>query len=190
MAVALTILLITIWLILARRVWDFVGYFLLIGTIALIVWTLLQREKKPAKLLEFFVKSIALFYVAVSIIWFVWLGITSPEYYAYLNLERFMDTLVLVVLPLSLLPVAISVIVYGLFRTKLKTLEIFLSSWYVSMFVVFIIYQMSSEPASLYSSIAGAIGLALSLVSVSFLIAGILSILYVLLKKEKITEPK
>jgi len=190
LAVALVILLITIWLIWARRIWDFIGYLLLIGVFALILWTLLRREKEPAKLLEFFVKSLVVFYVAVSIIWFVYLGIASPLFYVYFDLESLMDTLVLVVLPLSLLPVAMSVIIYGIFRIKLRFWEFFLSGWYVSTFVVFTIYQLSSEPASPYSSIAGAIAVVLGLLSLSFLIAGIISMVYVILKKQKITEPK
>ena len=119
--VAFTILLITIWLIWARRVWDWTGHLLLLGAIVLIIWTLLLREKKPAKLLEFSIKSLVVCYVATSIFWFVRLRITSPQIYAHLDLEYIMNTLVLNVLPLSLFPVAISVIIYGIFRTKLKT---------------------------------------------------------------------
>jgi len=189
LAVGFTILLITIWLIWARRVWDWTGQLLLLVAIVLIIRTLLLREKKPAKLLEFFVKSLVIFYVATCIIWFVWMGLTSPRYYAYLDLEYLMNTLVLVVLPLSLFPVAISIIIYGIFRILLKPWEIFLSSWYASMFVVFTIYQVSSEPASPYSSIAGAIGAVLGQVFQSFIIAGILTLVYVTLKKPKIEPP-
>jgi len=197
LAVALALLLITIWLIWARRIWDWIGHLLIVGEIALVIWTLLKKEKKTAKLLEFFLKSLVVSYIAVSIIWFVWLGITSPLFYAYLDLERFMNTLVFSVLPLSLLPVAISVIIYGIFRIKLKPWEIFLSSWYVSMFAVFTIYDVWWSlyvrpylPEFYYSSIAGAIALVLGFVFLSFLTAGIFSILYVILRKEKIMKPK
>jgi len=196
LAVGFTILLITIWLIGARRVWDWTGQLLLIGATVLIIWTLLLREKKPAPLLEFFIKSLVVFYAATSIIWFVWLGITAPLFYVYLNLEHLTNQLVLVVLPLSLFPVAISVIIYGIFRIKLKAWEIFLSSWYASMFVVFTAYDVWYSlyvepylPEFYYSSIAGAIVLTLGFVFLSFLIAGILTIIYATLKKPKIQPP-
>lgn len=196
LTVGFTVLLITIWLILAKRVWDWTGNLLLLGAIALIVLSIVLREKKPAKLLEFFVKSLVVFYVAICIIWFVWLRITSPQIYAYLDLEYLMNTLVLVVLPLSLFPVAFSIIIYGIFRIKLKPWEIFLSSWYVSIFVVFTGYQIwwtlyvqPYLPEFYYSSIAVAIVLVLGLVFLSFLIAGIFTIVYVILKKPKSEPP-
>jgi len=190
--VAFTILLITIWLIWASRVWDWTGYLLLIGSILLIVDTLIKKEKKPAKLLEFFVKSLVVCYVVTSIIWFIRLHFTSPQTYAYLDLELLMNLLIFNILPLSLFPVAISVIIYGIFRTKLKPWEIFLSSWYASMFVVFNIYSVWYSiyvrpylPEFYYSSIAGAIGIVFGLVFLSFLITGILTIVYLVLKKQK-----
>jgi len=191
--VAFTILLITIWLIGARRVWDWTGYLLLLGAILLIINTLTKREKKPAKLLEFLIKSLVVCYVAASIIWFVSLHSSSPQIYAYLDLELLMNILIFNVLPLSLFPVAISVIIYGIFRTKLKPWEILLSSWYVSMFAVFNIYSVWYSiyvrpylPEFYYSSIAGAIAIVMGLVFLSFLITGILTIVYLKLKKQKI----
>jgi len=189
--VSFTILLITIWLILARRVWDWTGYLLLLGAILLIMDTLVKKEKKPAKLLEFFIKSFVVCYVAASIIWFIWLSITSPQTYAYLDLELLINMLIFNILPLSLFPVAISVIIYGIFRTKLKLWEIFLSSWYASMFLVFNIYSVWYSiyvrpylPEFYYSSIAGAIAIVFGLVFLSFLITGILTTVYLVLKKK------
>ena len=191
LVVAFTILLITIWLMWARRVWDWTGYLLLLGAILLIMNTLTKKEKKPAKLLEFFIKSLVVCYVATSIIWFIQLNFTSPQTYAYLDLELLMNMLIFNVLPLSLFPVAISVIIYGIFRTKLKPWEIFLSSWYASMFVVFNIYSIWYSiyvrpylPEFYYSSIAGAMALAFGLVFLSFLITGILTTVYLVLKKK------
>ncbi len=195
--VAFTILLITIWLIWAKRVWDWTGNLLLVGAIFLIVWTLLVKEKKQAKLLEFFIKSLIVSYVVTSIIWFINLTIKSPWYYSYLNSELLMNILIFDILPLALLPVAVSVIIYGIFRIKLKAWEMFLSSWYVSVFVVFAIYQVWWSlcvepylPEFYYSPVSGAIALALVLVFLSFIIAGVLTVVYVVLRRQKINEPK
>jgi len=195
-AVGFAILLITIWLISAKRVWDWTGQLLLLGAIALIIWSLLKKEKKPARLLEFFIKSLVVCYVATSIIWFIWLRIASPWYYAHLNLELLMNTLVFVVLPRSLLPVAVSVIIYGIFKIKLKPWEFLLTSWYVSMFVVFTVYDVWWSlfvqpylPDFYYSSSAGWIALILGFVLLAFFIAGILTIIYVILKKPKEEPP-
>jgi len=193
--VASAVLLITIWLIQASRVWDFVGRLLLAGAIAFVTWTLLKKEKQEAKLLEFFIKSLIVSYTTTSIIWFVSLTVTSPWYYSYLNLELLMNILILNILPLALLPVAISIIVYGIFRIRLRAWEIFLSSWYVSMFIVFAIYQVWWDlyvrpylPEFYYSSIAAGIAVVLNLVFLSLLIAGIITILYVVAKRQKTKE--
>jgi len=194
--VAFIILLITILLIRARLVWDWVGQLLLLGIAILTIRTLLVRERKPAKLLEFFVKSFAVFYVATCIIWFVWLRITSPLFYTYLDLELLVNQLILVLF-LSLFPVAFSVIVYGIFRVKLRPWEIFLSSWYASFALIIIgsyiwsALQPPPPPSEFYySSFAGAIALALGLVFLSLIIAGILTVIYMVLKRQKINEPK
>ena len=189
--VAFTILLITIWLIGARRVWDWTGYLLLLGAILLIINTLTKKEKKPAKLLEFLIKSLVVCYVAASITWFISLHSTSPQTYAHLDLELLMNILIFNVLPLSLFPVAISIIIYGIFRTKLKPWEILLSSWYASTFAVFNIYSVWYSinvrpylPEFYYSSIAGAIVIWMGLVFLSFLITGIITTVYLVLKKK------
>lgn len=196
LAVTFTILLITIWLIWTKRVWDWTGDLLLLGTIALILWTLIKREKKPARLLEFSIKSLIVFYAAASIFWFVRLGITSPTYYAYLNLELLTNILIYSILPLALLPTAISIIIYGILRIKLKAWEFLLSTWYASAFMVFtgyqiwwILYVQPNLPDFYYSSAAGAILLTLSLVFLAFLIAGILTIIYKTIREPKIQPP-
>ena len=180
--VAFIIILPIIWLIRAGMVWDWVGLLLLLGVAAIVVTTLLLREKKQARLLGFFLKSLVVSYAVTGVIWFVWLGVTSPQIYVDLNFEGLMNMLVLSVFILSLLPVAISVIIYGIFRIKLKAWEIFLSSWYVSIFAVFTIG--ARPPASQYSSIAGGIGEFLTQVFWSLFVAGILTGLYVILKEK------
>jgi len=195
--VGISILLITIWLIWNHSVWEWTGNLLLLCAIAFIAWTLIVREKRQARLLEFFIKSLVVSYTVTSMIWFVNLAATSPWYYSYLNSQLLMSILILNILPLALLPVAISVIVYGIFRIRLRAWEMLLSSWYASVFIVFTIYQVWWSlyvkpylPEFYYSSIAGAIGLALGLVFLSFTIAGILTLIYVVLRKQKIDEPK
>jgi len=188
LAVGVTVLLITIWLVFARRVWDWVGQTLLACSVALIVWTAVLRKKEPARLLEFFLKSLIVSYMVTSVFWFVMLGVTSPWYYAFLNQNLLMNILIFTVLPLALLPVAISVLVYGIFRIRLKAWEFLLSSWYVVTFVVFTAYQLwwslvirPNLPDFYYSSIAGAIALSIGLVILAFIIAGVLTIIYAVL---------
>jgi hypothetical protein len=175
--VAFIILLPIIWLIRAGMVWDWVGLLLLLGVAVLVVWTLLLREKKQARLLEFFLRSLVVSYAVTSVIWFVWLGVRSLQIYVDLNFEGLMNMLVLSVFVLSLLPVAISVILYGLFRIRLRAWEMFLPSWYVSVFAVFTI---GARPAaSQYSSIAGGLGEFFGQVFLSLFIAIILTVVYV-----------
>ena len=187
LAVALAIILVAISLIWARV--DLVGLPLLIGAFVLVIWTLIRKEKTPAKLLEFFVKSLVVCYVTTSIIWFVWMRITSPMfYYSYFILERTIGTLVAVVLPLSLFPVAISVIIYGIFRIKLKASEVFLSLWYTSIFTGAISYSVwyylninPYQPA--ISNISEAISSAFNFAFLTFPVTGILTIIYLKVKK-------
>jgi len=188
--VGFTILIITVWLIWAHRVWEWTGNLLLLGAIVLIVRALFVKEKKPAKLLEFSIKSLLVSYVVTSVIWFINLTIRSPWYYAYLNAELLMNILIFDILPLALLPVAVAVIIYGIFRIRLKAWEFFLACWYTSTFAVFAIYQVwwnlyvrPSLPEFYYSSSAGAIVLSIGLVLLALLIAGTLTVIYARFKK-------
>jgi hypothetical protein len=197
--VAFTILLVTIWLIWAWRVWDWTGYLLLLGPILLIMDALFKKEKKPTKLLEFTVKSLVVCYVATSIIWFIWLHFTSPQIYTTLDSEYFMNILVLNVLPLSLFPTAISVIIYGIFRVKLRVWEVFLSSWYASIFVfisyfyfVWRTYQQTSYSEYTGPIHAGALSditLGFFIFQLSFFPALIYTIIYTKYKKSQIQKP-
>ncbi len=172
---ALTILLITIWVVLFRHengVWDFVAGLLLACGILPIIWALLEKESdklnlgimllvllgiawliwvwnvsilivlpllvlalvavkwtlsnktKPARLLGFFVKTFTLFLIGTGIAYFIWLKFTMPAYLSFrfqLELEYGM---ILFVIPISLLLEAISIIIYGIFRTKLKLVKL------------------------------------------------------------------
>jgi hypothetical protein len=179
LAVVFTIILITSWLVWARRVWDWVRLLLLAGAIVLIIWTLLLRGKKPAKR-EFFLKSLAVSYIATSIIWFTWLFLTSPPPVDIFS--NLMKTL-LVAPPLSFFPVSISIIIYGIFRKKLNALEIFLSSWYASIFAGLIYdgvwYYLNINPYQPPETV----GVAFTFAFLSLPIACILTIVYLILKK-------
>ena len=75
----------------------------------------------------------------------------------------------------------------------MRAWEFFLSSWFVSMFIVFVGYYwwwwpLYVEPYMLefsYSAPGAGIAFMLFLVLLAFLIAGILTIVYVILKKQK-----
>ena len=98
------------------------------------------EKKKPIDFLKFLVRSLIVCYIASSVVWSVWLAIWSPSYYVDARPQDHMNTLVLNILPLSLLPLAISVIIYGIFRIKLNLLEILLSSWSISTIEVLVFW--------------------------------------------------
>jgi len=176
--VAFIILLTIIALIVARVVSDWAGLSLLYAVSAVAFTSLQIREKRPVRLSKFFVKSLEVSYIVAVIIWFVWVFATFPSFsfvvYNYLNPVSLVSALILFVFPTSLLPVAISVIIYGIFRTRLRVWEIFLSSWYVLIFVAY----------------AGGISDLLWRVFLALLVAGILSVVYVVRKRRKINESK
>jgi len=187
--VALAILVASTWLILALGIRDSIGNLLLGSVIALFIWVLLG-SKERAKLNEFLVKSLVVSYVMTSIIWFVSLGSLSLVYSAFSGLW-----LVYIIFPRSLLPVAIYVIIYGIFRAKLSPWKILLPSWYVSIFVVFAAYSvwltLCVQPYlhNFYSSGAGAIALDMLLVFLAFFIAVISTVVYVIFKGSKEEPP-
>ena len=190
--VAFAILLIGIWLIWGLRIWDSVGHLLQGCSIAIIIWTFLKKEEKTANLLEFFVKSLVISIVITSIIWFVSLSIVSPTYFLFILSPAYHLG---IILPRSLLPVAVSVMIYGIFRTKLEPWKFFLSSWYTSIFVVFAVYDvwwtLLVQPYvyHFYISGAGALARDFLFVGLAFLIAGLLTIVYVVAKEPKSEPP-
>jgi len=183
----LTILLITIGFIWTARIWDSVGQLLSACAIALVIWTLLKKEK-PTTLLEFSVKSLIISYATTSITWFVTFGTVSPYYYTYIGLWGLVYTLTYIILLRSLLPVAVSIVIFGTFRTKLKPWEILLSSWYVSIFAVFAAYSLwwtlFVQPTlhDFYSSGAGALARDMLLALLAFFFAASFTAIYLILK--------
>jgi hypothetical protein len=97
-----------------------------------------------------------------------------------------------IVFPLSALSVAILVVAYGVFKARLWGWLVFLSSWYVLVFVVFAGYDVwwfvfvrpYLRPPYYFSG-AGAIALDMFRVGLAFLIAGIFSIGYLGLDRRK-----
>jgi len=143
-------------------------------------------KTEPPRLLLFFVVTFALFSIVTGIAYFIWLNIAMPTYFSLLlELERGM---ILFVIPTSLLFEAISIIIYGIFRRELKPWQIFLSSFYVSVFAVWIL--MPHTLASRYSSFAGALNEPLAALILSLFIAGMVTIIYARLKKPQEGRPR
>lgn len=174
--VAFVILATIIGLIVARAVSDWVGLPLLYAAGAVAFTSLLIREKEPVRLSRFFVRSLAISYVVSVVIWFVWVFATSSSFssaiYNFFNPVSLVSALIFSVFPLSLLPTAISVIIYGIFRIRLRVWEIFLSSWYVSIFIAY----------------AAGISDFLWRVLLGLLAAGIANIVYVFLKRRMLLK--
>jgi len=192
LAIALLALFGVAWLVWVANV-SFLHVLPLLVFLVLVVRWMLRDEAKSARLLGFFVKTFALFLVGSGFALFiVWLGVVAPYLYSVYSVGALFEMGMVFVYPIALLLEAVSIVVYGVFRIKLKPWEIFLSSWYVSVFastiLVFVLW-MPRTPASPYSSIAGAIGLVLGLVFGSLLIAciiaGISTVVYVIFREPK-----
>lgn len=95
-----------------------------------------QKKGKLTEFLRYFIMSFIIGYLASSMVWLIYLGIWQPSYYADARPQDHVTTLIRNALPLSLLPLAISIIVYGKSGARLNPLEIFLSSWCLSTFEV------------------------------------------------------
>jgi hypothetical protein len=163
--------------------------------IAPIVWALLRKEEKTAKLLEFSIKSLVISYVITSVIWFVSYGVVSHWQYAYFSLSGFIHAMFYIIVPRSLLPVAISIIIYGIFRARLRSWEILLSSWYMFIYAVSAAYNvwwtLFIQPYlhDFYYSGAGALALDMLLALLAFLVAGVFTFAYMELKEQEEEPP-
>ena len=145
-----------------------------------------ERTSKP---FAFFFNGFLVSFMLTSVIWFVTLGIAARAFSFSLGPLLFMYSLAYVVLPRALLPVAISAIVYGITKAKLKPWEILLSTWYFSISAVRAAYDawwlIFVQPYlhDFYSSGAGAIALDIFLTFLAFLIACVFSFAYLVIKK-------
>jgi hypothetical protein len=106
---------------------------------------------------------------------------------------------ILFVFLISLLLAAIFIIIYGIIKIKLKPWEIFLSSWYVSMFAILLVYAAwlithpSPAPKNYYPGYTSfpspALALLLALPFYSVIPAAICTIVYTKYKKPQIQKP-
>ena len=130
------------WLIWLENVNIVYGLPLLLFAIVAVKWTL-RDKTKPARLLGFFVKTFTLFLIGAGVAYFiVLLGIAASYTYGVYPIHAIVETGMVFIFPISLLFEAISIIVYGIYRIKLRAWEIFLSSWYVSILAIFVIYAV------------------------------------------------
>jgi len=166
---------------------------------------ILGDKTKPARLLGFFVKTFALFFIVASVAYFiVWLGITTPHTYSVYPVHAIVETGMVFILPISFLLEAISIIIYGVYRIKLKAWEIFLSSWYVSLvgpFAILSIYhilcpipsttptQETYPPPPGSASLGAGIAALFAFFILPLLPAAICTILYIKYKKPPTQKP-
>jgi len=148
-----------------------------------------EKKRKSVSFLKFLVVGFVICYVASGIVWSIWLAIWFPSYFTGGRPQDHVNTLVLNILPLAALPLAISVISYGIFRRKMNPFGILLSSWYVSTGEVLTFFYIVL--ASAYGTRAYIPDLPLpEFAFFSFLIAGVLTIVYFVRKREKANASK
>jgi hypothetical protein len=203
LAISLLILLGIVWLIWTSGISIIVRLPLLLVAIIAIKW-ILRDKTKPVRLLEFFAKTFALFLTVTSIGYFVvWLSLTAPDTYSVYPVNAIVETGMVFILPISLLLEAISIIIYGIYKIKLKAWEIFLSSWYVSLvgpFAILSIYHVfypipyTPPPEETYgipgsASLGAGISALLNIIILSLLPAAICTILYIKYKKPPTQKP-
>ena len=195
-AVAVALVVFSFWLMVDLGVWGSVVLLLQGCAVALVICAFFARGGMSVGLLEFVVKGFVVSLVLMIVLWFVsaWFGVSWIFYSSVLWIFTFWFGVR--VLPFSLLSVAISVVAYGVFRRRLQAWVILLSSWYVSIFVVFAAYDLwwavfvQPYPQGLhYSSGAGAILREMLLVFVAFLVACVFTAIYVGFRKLKQSSP-
>ena len=187
LAAAIIILAGSLWLTWSVQIWGSVSQLLQGIAVFIIIWALLNE--KTSKPLAFFFNGFLVSYLLTSAIWFTTLAIAAGYFLPSLGPVIFIYSLAYVILPRSLLPIAISAVVYGITKTKLKPWEILISAWYMSIFAVRAAYEVwwiiFVQPylQDFYTSGAGAMALDIFLIFLAFLVACIFSFAYLALKK-------
>jgi hypothetical protein len=190
LTITLLFLLGIAWLIWLEKVNIVYCLPLLLFAIVAVKWSV-RDKTKPARLLGFFVKTFTLFLIGTGVAYFiVWLGITAPYTYGVYPIHAIVETGMFLTFPISLLFEAISIIIYGIFKIKLRAWEIFISSWYASIFAVLIVYTIwltlypPWEPGNFYyTSFASSIGPLLAFPYYALLPATVCTVVYVKCKK-------
>jgi len=187
LGIMLLVLLGIAWLIWVWNVSVFIVLPILVLAVVAVKW-ILSPKTEPARLLGFFVKTFTLFLIGTGIAYSIWLKSTMPAHLSFRFQMELEYGIIFFVIPVSLLLESISVLIYGIFKTKLKPWEVFLSSFYVTAFVSFTVWIfMQRAPASYYSSAASAIGAFLWSLILSLFIAGItagvLTVVYSIFKQ-------
>lgn len=192
LAVAMIMLVLDFWLVLSLRTWYSVESVLQGCAVALVVWVFLTRGGRSVGLVELVGKGFGFSLLWMSVLWFMRMLVVGSLFPVSVSFWVFVMSFELIVFPLSLLSVAISVTAYSLFRARLWAWQVFLSSWYVSIYGVFAGYDVwwfvfvrpYLRPPYYFSG-AGAIALDMFRVGLAFFIAGIFTVVYLGLRRPK-----
>jgi hypothetical protein len=194
-AVALVLVGFVFWIMVGLSAFGFFAVFLQSCAVALAIWVLFAGSEKSVGLVRFVVKVFVVSFVLTFFLWFVdaWFSVSWVLSWVLLFFGR---GFVFSVVPLSLLPVALSVTAYGLFRKPLSAWIILLSSWYVSIYGVFaaydvwwlvFIYPYLTGPP--YFGGGGLIARDMLLVFLAFVVACVFTAVYVWRRKPKQSPP-
>lgn len=195
-AVAVVLLVLSFWLAWGLHDWGSVALLLQGCAVALVIWAFLARDGKPVGLFVLVGEGFVVSFVLTIVLWFVsalagvsWVFFSSV-------LWVFSIAFGFRILPYSLLPVAICVTAYGVFRKVLPAWMILLSSWYVSIYGVFaaydvwwlvLIFPYLTGPA--YFGGGGLIALDMFLVFLAFVVACVFTAIYAVLRRPKHSPP-
>jgi len=196
-AVAVVLFVFSFWLAWGLYAPGSVTVLLQSCAVALVVWFLFAYGGESGGLFMFVVKGFVVSFVLTSMLWLV-VGISVLGYwFSYgFDFRIFLNVFEYIVLPTSLLPVALSVVAYGLSRNRLPAWLILLSSWYVLIYGVFAVFDvwwlvfvfpyLTRTP---YVGGAGSIARAMLLVFLAFVVACVYTAVYVGLRKSKQSPP-
>ena len=196
LVVAMVLLVLDFWLVLSFRTWYSVEGVLQGCAVALVAWVLLTRRGRWVGLVEFVGKSFSVSLVLMSVLWFLRMLVVGSLFSVSVPFWVFVMSFGFIVFPLSFLSVAILFLAYGVFKARLWGWQVFLSSWYMLIYAVFASYDVwwfiFVRPylrPPFYFSGAGANALDMFRAGLAFFIAGIFTIAYIGLKRQKESPP-
>lgn len=195
-AVAVVLLVLSFWFTLGLGAPGSVMIFFQAVAVALVVWVLFAYGVKAGGFFVFAAKGFVASLVMTSILWFVSRLFYVPLVSLGFVLGVFVGVFVNYVVPLSVLPVALCVVAYGVSRERVAAWLILLSSWFVLIYGVFAVYDVwwlvfifpyiTGTP---YSGGAGPIALAMLLVFLAFVVACVFTGIYIAIKQPKQIPP-